>query len=104
MVIHLLGHMRPKKIPVVFSYLKKLGSVGKEKNSFYVIFSGFSRFVTIHGHMISSQPPGENRVAWSIILKNNWVSRKERVGREPEPQVCGLRTLVAIMHCRGIIS
>ena len=36
--------------------------------------------------MIRSQPPGENRVAWSIILKNNWVSRKERVGQEPEPQ------------------
>ena len=42
----------------------------------------------------SPQPPGENRVARSIALKkNNKVGRKNRVGREPEPQVffLGLR-------------
>ena len=48
-VIHLLGHMRPKKKYLLYFHtLKKLGSVGQEKNSFCVIFYGFSRPVTIH--------------------------------------------------------
>jgi hypothetical protein len=32
--------------------------------------------------MSSPQPPGENRVAWSITLKKYMVGRKNRVGRE----------------------
>ena len=41
--------------------------------------------------MSSPQPPGENRVARSIALKKIGSAEKNRVGREPEPQVFFLR-------------
>ena len=46
--------------------------------------------------MNSPQPPGENRVARSIALKNNRPrsAEKNRVGPEPEPQVLFLGLII----------
>jgi hypothetical protein len=68
---------------------------------FFTFLSHFYiRSTKLHfGTLSSPEPPGENRVARSNALKKIIGSaEKNRVGREPEPQVFFLRPIKIMLY------